>query len=146
MDSNHQNRVSHTRQAVCINVKCNMMDKKAIVEIMSCHQMELIEWPIKKVVGGNPQAKYRVVSQSKDSTSFSGIWECTPGRFEVNYSWDEMTYVLEGLVSIEEEDGTIRQFKAGDVVHFPVGLKCTWEVHETIKKVYAIFSTEPFDL
>ena len=122
-----------------------MTIEKMMAQIISPSDFDQINWPLKKVVDGNPQATYYVVSKSNDSRNFSGVWECTPGRFEVNYTWDETIYVLEGLVSIEE-DGTIRQFKSGDFVHFPIGLKCTWDVHRTIKKVYTLFSPEPLDL
>ena len=119
---------------------------RPMAEIMRPGDVRQIEWRLKAVLEGNPIASYCVVGRSDDGCNISGVWECTPGRFEVHYTWDETIYVLEGRVSIEEENGDVREFKAGDVVHFPIGLRCTWTVHEKIRKIYALFSPEPLEL
>ena len=129
-----------------VSRRCKMTICKLVPEIMDPGDVDLIEWPLKKVVEGNPRAAYSVIGRSDDARSFSGLWQCTPGKFDVTYTWDETFYVLEGLVSIEGEDGKVRQFKGGDVVHFPIGYKCTWTVHQTIKKMYALFSPKPLGL
>ena len=59
---------------------------------------------------------------------------------------DETITVIEGRVTIQEKDGATREFKAGDVVHFPIGLECTWTVHETIRKFFALLSPQPLSL
>jgi len=63
-------------------------------------------------------------------------WECEPSRFDWHYDSDETAYVLEGRVKVTCPDGQAVEFGAGDLVRFPRGLSCTWEVQEKIRKVY----------
>lgn len=62
-------------------------------------------------------------------------WECNPESFDWEYSCDETAYVLEGKVKIETPTGEV-EINQGDLVHFPKGLKCTWNVINKIRKVY----------
>ena len=97
-----------------------------MADVLDPKQAELIEWPVKTPLEGNPRAAYCVIGRSDDRRTLTGIWECSPGKFWTEYTWDETIYVLEGRVTLQEDDGPSREFKAGDVVHFPIGLKCTW--------------------
>jgi uncharacterized cupin superfamily protein len=65
-----------------------------------------------------------------------GRWECEPSTFPWEYDDKETAYVFEGNVTVKTEDGEEVSFGPGDLVTFPKGLKCTWTVHETIRKVY----------
>jgi len=62
-------------------------------------------------------------------------WECPVSRFDWEYSCDERCYILEGEVEVETSKGKTR-IEKGDVVLFPKGLKCTWDVKKAIKKLY----------
>jgi uncharacterized cupin superfamily protein len=63
------------------------------------------------------------------------IWTKTPSTFEWHYDERETCYLLEGevTVSTDAEDVTLR---AGDLVTFPPGLSCTWQVRQPIRKHY----------
>ncbi len=63
-------------------------------------------------------------------------WECRPETFDWEYSSDETAYVKEGRVKVRTEQGQEVEFGAGDLVFFPRGMKCTWTVLQTIRKVY----------
>ncbi|MCA1959977.1 MAG: cupin domain-containing protein [Desulfomonile sp.] len=63
-------------------------------------------------------------------------WECPPSTFPWEYDDRETAYVFEGRVTIETEDGDKVRIEPGDLVTFPKGMKCTWTVHEKIRKVY----------
>ena len=63
-------------------------------------------------------------------------WQCEPSTFPWEYDERETVYVFEGKVTVQTEDGDEVQIEPGDLVTFPKGLKCTWTVHETIRKVY----------
>ena len=52
------------------------------------------------------------------------------------YGSNETAYVKEGQVQVTTEHGQDVEFEAGDVVHFPKGLKCTWKVLKPIRKVF----------
>lgn len=62
-------------------------------------------------------------------------WECEPMSFDWEYSCDETAYVLEGQVKVETPTGEV-EINKGDLVHFPKGLKCKWNVLKKIRKVY----------
>ena len=62
-------------------------------------------------------------------------WECEPSTFDWEYSTNETAYILDGKVIVKTPDGSVEIGK-GDIVTFPKGLKCTWEVKEKIRKVY----------
>ncbi len=63
-------------------------------------------------------------------------WEKEASRFEWSYDEPETAYVLEGRVRVTTPDGQAVEFGAGDLVTFPAGLECTWEVIEPIRKHY----------
>ncbi|MGV9200476.1 MAG: cupin domain-containing protein [Promethearchaeia archaeon] len=65
-----------------------------------------------------------------------GTWEKQVSEFPWSYSETETCYVLEGEVEVEGEDGETLEFKKGDLVQFPKGLKCTWKVKKPIRKYY----------
>lgn len=71
-------------------------------------------------------------------------WECAPETFPWEYSDNETAYVKEGKVTVVTEEGQEVHFGAGDLVFFPSGLRCTWTVHETIRKVYSFGGPPPF--
>jgi len=63
-------------------------------------------------------------------------WECEPSEFEWKYDETETAYVFEGSVIVKTEYGDIVNIKENMLVTFPAGLKCSWKVMSTIKKVY----------
>lgn len=64
------------------------------------------------------------------------IWQCEPSKFDWEYEEEEHCFIVEGSVTVVGEVNTVN-IMAGDYVIFPKGLKCNWEVHETIKKHYS---------
>jgi len=63
------------------------------------------------------------------------IWSCEPSTFDWTYSDKETCYLLEGDVIVETTEETV-QFGAGDIVLFPAGLSCIWQVKKTVNKHY----------
>jgi uncharacterized cupin superfamily protein len=63
-------------------------------------------------------------------------WECEPSTFNWTYDTDETAYILAGQVTVTCPDGQQVDIGPGDLVRFPRGLSCTWEVKEAIRKVY----------
>lgn len=64
------------------------------------------------------------------------IWEKEVSKFDWHYDEIEECYFLSGKVTIETEDGKIVNFGKGDFVTFPIGLSCTWDIKEPVKKHY----------
>lgn len=111
-------------------------------------QGELPDMPIEPswILEGEPKARGTVLVQSDDKLLSSGLWSCTAGRFQWMFAWDEFVHVLEGEATIQQEDGKTITLRAGDVAHFPIGLKTEWHVPDFVKKVFTIRTPEPFNL
>jgi uncharacterized protein len=63
-------------------------------------------------------------------------WSCEASTFEWTYEADESAYILEGRVRVHVPHGEPVELGRGDLVTFPAGLNCTWEVIEPVRKVY----------
>ena len=63
-------------------------------------------------------------------------WEKEVSVFDWQYDTPETCYVLEGDVQVTTSDGQVVTFGAGDLVTFPKGLKCVWDVRQPIRKHY----------
>lgn len=63
------------------------------------------------------------------------IWTCDVSRFDWHYDEQETCLILEGRVTVEAEGHSV-SFGPGDLVIFPRGLDCVWNVTEPVKKHY----------
>lgn len=63
-------------------------------------------------------------------------WSKEASVFDWEYDSMEICYLLEGDVRVTTPDGEVAEFGAGDMVTFPAGLKCTWEVRAPVHKHY----------
>ena len=64
------------------------------------------------------------------------IWKCKPSEFDWEYIDEEHCYIIKGVAIVTTSNGPIK-IKADDYVIFPKGLKCHWEVLQSIKKYYS---------
>jgi len=66
------------------------------------------------------------------------IWTKGVSTFPWTYDATETCYFLEGDVIVTPEGGgdAVRVGK-GDLVTFPVGMSCTWEVQKPVRKHYS---------
>jgi uncharacterized cupin superfamily protein len=87
------------------------------------------------ILGGLPEARAKLLATSQDKTSNIMVWECTPGRFNWQYTEDESVCIISGEVFITTVDGTERRLGQGDMAFFPAGTSCTWRVTERVRKV-----------
>ncbi|KAM0869216.1 hypothetical protein ACQ4PT_040813 [Festuca glaucescens] len=64
-------------------------------------------------------------------------WGCEQSKFPWTYSAKETCYLLQGKVKVypEGEEGFV-EIAAGDLVVFPKGMSCTWDVAEAVDKHY----------
>lgn len=63
-------------------------------------------------------------------------WSKEVSTFPWTYSEQEVAYVLEGEVVVTPKDGEPVKFGKGDLVTFPAGMSCTWEVRQPLRKHY----------
>jgi len=64
------------------------------------------------------------------------LWKKEVSSFPWTYSGKETCYILKGRVIVTPDGGQPQEFKRGDLVTFPAGLSCTWEILEAIEKHY----------
>jgi uncharacterized cupin superfamily protein len=87
------------------------------------------------VLEGTPVARIEHLSSSADGTASTYFWDCTAGRFNWFYTFDETLHILEGSVTLKFPDGRSRHVTAGDVVFFPNGSNAEWTVDKYIRKL-----------
>lgn len=64
------------------------------------------------------------------------IWKKEISRFPWTYDQTEVCYILRGRVEITLDDGEKLEFGRGDLVTFPAGLTCSWNITSPIEKHY----------
>jgi hypothetical protein len=87
------------------------------------------------ILEGKPIARLTLLSSSADGTASTYFWDCTAGRFNWFYSFDETFHILEGEVALKGPNGNTRRVKAGDTVFFPKGSNAEWTVDKYVRKL-----------
>ena len=66
------------------------------------------------------------------------IWECEPSNFQWSYDEKEICLIIEGEANIMTKEGESYFIKSGDLVEFPAGLSCEWQIIKSIKKHFRL--------
>ncbi len=64
------------------------------------------------------------------------IWTKEISEFPWTYGEAETCYLLEGEVIVTSDSGDAITIQAGDLVTFPAGLSCRWNILKAVKKHY----------
>jgi uncharacterized cupin superfamily protein len=64
------------------------------------------------------------------------IWKKEVSTFPWQYDEQETCYILRGRVVVTPEGGEPQEFRRGDLITFPSGMACTWDILEPIEKHY----------
>ena len=64
------------------------------------------------------------------------IWEKEISAFDWHYDETEKCYFLRGEADVHFGEGKTVRVGEGDLVIFPKGLKCRWEIKKAVKKHY----------
>ncbi len=64
------------------------------------------------------------------------IWTKEASTFPWAYDDKETCLFLEGEVIVTPKGGTPVEMGKGDLVTFPKGMSCTWEIRQDVKKHY----------
>jgi len=64
------------------------------------------------------------------------VWRKEKSTFPWTYTEQETCYFLKGRVIVTPEGGEPQAFGRGDLVTFPKGMNCTWEILEDVEKHY----------
>jgi hypothetical protein len=101
---------------------------------------DLEDWgPLAEATGPEMSTSGATVWKDEASGAESGIWVCTPGPSYWSLETNEFVHVVAGSMTVTEDGGSPVSLTAGDTVVFPVGWKGTWEIHETLRKLYVIY-------
>lgn len=65
-----------------------------------------------------------------------GIWEKEASTFPWTYDATETCYFLQGDVVVTPDGGEPVSMGKGDLVTFPRGMSCSWEIRQGVKKYY----------
>ena len=99
---------------------------------------ELEDWgPLEEATGEEMTTSGLTLWQDGDQEA--GVWECTPGPSYWKLETHEFVQILSGRMTVTPEGGASTDIGPGDIAVFPRGWAGTWQIHETIRKVYVIF-------
>ncbi len=87
------------------------------------------------ILEGAPNARVHVLAVGSDGSAWTCTWDCTAGKFNWFYSFDETVYILEGSVTLFGGTPKARTLKPGDMVHFPKGSQAHWHVETYVRKL-----------
>ena len=86
--------------------------------------------------GTEPQASVRSHGVGGIDAARAGVWECTPGRWRRAIPGAEVMHFLAGDCTFTPDGGEPLRIRAGDTVIFPIDTHGTWEVRQTVRKVF----------
>ncbi|HIP67024.1 MAG TPA: DUF861 domain-containing protein [Chromatiales bacterium] len=64
------------------------------------------------------------------------VWEKSESSFPWTYEDTETCYFLEGEVIVRPVNGEAVKIGKGDLVTFPAGLSCSWEIIKPVRKYF----------
>ena len=99
---------------------------------------DLEDWgPLEEATG--PTMQTAGLTLWEDGEQSAGIWECTAGPSYWVQVQHELVHILSGHMTVTEDGGEAVTIAAGDTVMFPKGWSGTWDIAETLRKVYVLF-------
>jgi uncharacterized cupin superfamily protein len=90
------------------------------------------------VIEGSPSCLNKRLYQNDEMKRFSGVWQCSPGKFAVDYKVWEFCHFIRGRSIITNESGKRYELTAGDSFLLEAGFRGEWEVIEPVEKHYVI--------
>ena len=95
------------------------------------------------IIEGNPVAQWCVLSKSTDGLASTMVWECSEGKFNWYYDFDETILILEGSIVLENDSMHPTRYGPGDVIFFKDGAHAKWHVEGRVRKLAFCRTTQP---
>jgi len=95
------------------------------------------------IIEGNPVAQCCVLSKSADGLASTMVWQCSEGKFNWYYDFDETILILEGSIVLENDTMNPTRYSAGDVIFFKDGAHARWHVEGHVRKLAFCRTTQP---
>ena len=117
---------------------------RALIETGSL-AVNLTPRPIERswIIAGNPVAQCCVLSKSADGLASTMVWECSEGKFNWYYDFDETILILEGSIVLENDTMDPTRYGPGDVIFFKEGAHARWHVEGRVRKLAFCRKTQP---
>ena len=93
---------------------------------------------IPTMLEGSSRTSGILLTRQPDRRAESGIWICTPGRWECHVTSDEYCHFLSGSCTYVHESGEVIEIEPDTLAFFPKDWKGVCTVHEEVRKVYMI--------
>src|ERR1700757_1002162 len=108
--------------------------------------VDLAPAPIEKswIIEGNPVAQNRVLFNSHDGLAQTIVWQCSEGKFNWYYDFDETVFILEGSIVLENDTMPPTRFGPGDVIVFNNGAHAKWHVEGHVRKLPFCRKPQPY--
>ena len=95
------------------------------------------------IIEGTPDAQWFVLSKSADGLASTMIWECSEGKFNWYYDFDETVLILEGSIVLESDTMPPTRYGPGDTIFFKDGAHARWHVEGRVRKLAFCRKTQP---
>ena len=95
------------------------------------------------IIEGTPDARSCMLSHSADGLASTMVWECSAGKFNWYYDFDETVLILEGSIVLESDTMPSRRYAAGDVIFFKDGAHARWHIEDRVRKLAFCRKTQP---
>jgi uncharacterized protein len=95
------------------------------------------------IIEGNPEAQWCVLSKSADGLASTMVWQCSEGKFNWYYDFDETILILEGSIVLENDTMRPTRYGPGDVIFFRDGAHAKWHVEGHVRKLAFCRKTQP---
>jgi hypothetical protein len=117
---------------------------RALIEIARL-TVDLTPRPIEPswIIEGKPEAHWCVLSKSADGLASTMVWQCSEGKFDWYYDFDETILILEGAIVLENGTMPPTRYGPGDVIFFKDGAHARWHVEGFVKKLAFCRKTQP---
>lgn len=96
-----------------------------------------------RLLQGNPLRHTWTHYETADEALSCGIWACEPGAWRIRFADNKHEFfcVIEGLVRLHDEAGTVVEVKAGAAAVIPAGFAGVFEVVQPVRKYFVVCQT-----
>ena len=95
------------------------------------------------IIEGDPVAQSCVLSCSADGLATTIVWQCSEGKFNWHYDFDETILILDGSIVLENDAMGPTRYGPGDVIFFRDGAHAKWHVEGHVRKLAFCRNTQP---
>ena len=97
--------------------------------------------PPEAILSGFAEEMGDVHFESPDGSLVIGTWQATPYAENLVYpNGTEYSVILSGKVALTNPDGSVETFSAGESYVLPAGVPVRFEVLETMRKAYVLYT------